>query len=116
MAAARIQRRALYLGGYRYKLQYTPGKQMLNSDALSRLTLPISGHAVEPQEYVFCLHSLDEGTVTTRELQHLTIHDMTLARIKQYGLHGWPRRAAKVWNQTWFHFLTADLNCSCHTS
>ncbi|XP_040358591.1 uncharacterized protein LOC121047437, partial [Ixodes scapularis] len=37
MAAARIQRWALYLGGYRYKLHYVPGKQLLNSDALSRL-------------------------------------------------------------------------------
>nr|XP_037269330.1 uncharacterized protein LOC119161097 [Rhipicephalus microplus] len=39
LAAARIQRWALYLGGYRYKLQYTPGKQLLNADALSRLPL-----------------------------------------------------------------------------
>ncbi|XP_077519817.1 uncharacterized protein LOC144129539 [Amblyomma americanum] len=38
MAAARIQRWAVYLGGYNYKLQYVPGKQLLNSDALSRLT------------------------------------------------------------------------------
>ncbi|XP_077497546.1 uncharacterized protein LOC144108139 isoform X2 [Amblyomma americanum] len=38
MTAARIQRWALYLGGYNYKLQYVPGKQLLNSDALSRLT------------------------------------------------------------------------------
>ncbi|XP_040358991.2 uncharacterized protein LOC121047641, partial [Ixodes scapularis] len=39
MAAARIQRWALYLGGYRYKLHYVPGKQLLNSDALSRLPM-----------------------------------------------------------------------------
>ncbi|XP_042144982.1 uncharacterized protein LOC121048276 [Ixodes scapularis] len=39
MPAARIQRWALYLGGYRYKLHYVPGKQLLNSDALSRLPM-----------------------------------------------------------------------------
>lgn len=91
MAAARIQRWALYLGGYRYKLQYTPGRQLLNSDALSRLPLPLCSPAIEPQDYVFCLESLDEGTVTTRELQHLTERDSTLARIKHYILQGWPR-------------------------
>ncbi|XP_075527364.1 uncharacterized protein LOC142559684 [Dermacentor variabilis] len=37
MAAARIQRWALHLGAYRYRLQYAPGRQMLNADALSRL-------------------------------------------------------------------------------
>ncbi|XP_075560041.1 protein 5NUC-like [Dermacentor variabilis] len=37
MAAARIQRWALFLGGYQYKLQYVPGKQLLTADALSRL-------------------------------------------------------------------------------
>ncbi|XP_075742511.1 uncharacterized protein LOC142796223 [Rhipicephalus microplus] len=39
MAAARIQRWALQLGAYRYQLQYAPGRQMLNADALSRLPL-----------------------------------------------------------------------------
>ncbi|XP_077508503.1 uncharacterized protein LOC144119854 [Amblyomma americanum] len=37
MAAARIQRWALHLGAYRYRLQYAPGRLMLNADALSRL-------------------------------------------------------------------------------
>ncbi|XP_077501965.1 uncharacterized protein LOC144112989 [Amblyomma americanum] len=37
MAAARIQRWAHHLGAYRYLLQYAPGRQMLNADALSRL-------------------------------------------------------------------------------
>ncbi|XP_040360851.1 uncharacterized protein LOC121048498 [Ixodes scapularis] len=46
MAAARIQRWALYLGGYRYKLHYVPGKQLLNSDALSRLPML----ATEPED------------------------------------------------------------------
>ncbi|XP_077496968.1 uncharacterized protein LOC144107710 [Amblyomma americanum] len=39
MAAARNQRWSLYLGAYNYKLQYIPGTQLLNADALSRLPL-----------------------------------------------------------------------------
>ncbi|XP_049267575.1 uncharacterized protein LOC125756710, partial [Rhipicephalus sanguineus] len=49
MAAARIQRWALYLGGYRYKLEYAPGRQLLNADALSRLPLRCQDAATEPE-------------------------------------------------------------------
>ncbi|XP_049514051.1 uncharacterized protein LOC125941141 [Dermacentor silvarum] len=35
MATARIQRWALHLGVYRYRLQYAPGRQILNADALA---------------------------------------------------------------------------------
>lgn len=65
MAAARIQRWALYLGGYKYKLHYVPGKQLLNSDALSRLPQQATGDGGEgePPEYVLALESLDERVV-----------------------------------------------------
>ncbi|XP_077553849.1 uncharacterized protein LOC144168761 [Haemaphysalis longicornis] len=46
MAAARIQRWALFLGGYQYKLQYVPGKQLLTADALSRLPAPTAAEPV----------------------------------------------------------------------
>ncbi|XP_037528470.1 uncharacterized protein LOC119405702 [Rhipicephalus sanguineus] len=49
MAAARIQRWALYHGGYRYKLEYAPGRQLLNADALSRLPLRCQDAATEPE-------------------------------------------------------------------
>ncbi|XP_070385138.1 uncharacterized protein [Dermacentor albipictus] len=98
MAAARIQRWALYLGGYRYKLEYAPGRLLLNADALSRLPLQGSDLVTEPdpEEYVFCLKSLDEGIVTTRELKELTANDSTLARVKQNVLHGWPKGAERL--------------------
>ncbi|XP_070382339.1 uncharacterized protein [Dermacentor albipictus] len=45
--AARIQRWVLYLGCYKYKLQFVPGKQLRNSDALSRLPQQTTGEGVE---------------------------------------------------------------------
>ncbi|XP_049515228.1 uncharacterized protein LOC125941608 isoform X1 [Dermacentor silvarum] len=47
MAAARIQRWALSLGGYQYKLQYVPGKQLLTADALSRLPVEATGPTLD---------------------------------------------------------------------
>ncbi|XP_049514115.1 uncharacterized protein LOC119436504 isoform X1 [Dermacentor silvarum] len=98
MAAARIQRWALYLGGYRYKLEYAPGRLLLNADALSRLPLrcPNSVTEPDPEEYVLSLESLDEGIVTTRELKELTANDPTLGRVKQNVLHGWPKGVERL--------------------
>ncbi|KAM7284976.1 uncharacterized protein ISCGN_031970 [Ixodes scapularis] len=93
MPAARIQRWALYLGGYRYKLHYVPGKQLLNSDALSRLPMLSTEPEDdgEPPEYVLSLQTLDDGVVTSRELKDFTAADSTLARVKHYILRGWPK-------------------------
>lgn len=40
MAAARIQRWALNLSVYSYKISYKPGSDQANADTLSRLPLP----------------------------------------------------------------------------
>lgn len=59
MAAARIQRWSLYLGGYRYKLQYAPERQLLNVDVLSRLPLQRTDPTTEPvpDEYAYFFKS-----------------------------------------------------------
>ena len=41
MAAARIQRWALTLATYSYPIEYKPGPEHANADALSRLPLPV---------------------------------------------------------------------------
>ncbi|XP_037508363.2 uncharacterized protein LOC119384143 [Rhipicephalus sanguineus] len=95
MAAARIQRWALQLGAYRYQLQYAPGRQMLNADALSRLPLQTTETEDdgEPLEYVLSLNQLKGGAVTTRELKAFTASDPVLVEVKRYILQGWPRHA-----------------------
>ncbi|CAI8043293.1 hypothetical protein GBAR_LOCUS24030, partial [Geodia barretti] len=40
MAASRIQRWALTLSAYEYSIEYCPGKNVQDADALSRLPLP----------------------------------------------------------------------------
>ncbi|XP_042143933.1 uncharacterized protein LOC121834249 [Ixodes scapularis] len=92
LAAARIQRWALYLGGFRYKLQYSPGKLLLNADPLSRLPLhtPEPPARSEPPEYVHALASFDDGTVSVEELKQLTAQDVLLTKVVEYTKHGWP--------------------------
>ena len=41
MASARVQRWALTLSAYNYKVQYVPGQDHANADMLSHLPLPV---------------------------------------------------------------------------
>ena len=41
MASARVQRWALTLSAYNYKVQYVPGREHANADVFSRLPLPV---------------------------------------------------------------------------
>lgn len=113
LAAARIQRWALYLGGYRYKLQYTPGKQLLNADALSRLPLRSTeaDDVGEPPEYVLALDNFDDGVITTRELQQLSATDPAVTAVKNCILHGWPK-SAKQLEETMRPFFDRKLELS----
>ncbi|XP_064487305.1 uncharacterized protein K02A2.6-like [Ornithodoros turicata] len=99
MAAARIQRWSLLLGGYRYKLEYRPDKTLLTADALSRLPLYMKeddDSQNELPEYILALEHLDEGPVSQTELQATTAADPQLSQIKNYILDGWPRSRKAV--------------------
>ncbi|KAL1476742.1 hypothetical protein MTO96_036284 [Rhipicephalus appendiculatus] len=85
----------LYLGGLHYKLQYSPGKQLLNADALSKLSREISEPTAggEPPDYVLALACVQEGAVSREELQALTTGDPILANVEQYTRNGRPASA-----------------------
>ncbi|XP_072141799.1 uncharacterized protein [Dermacentor andersoni] len=91
MAATRIQRWALQLGAYRYRLQYAPGRQMLNADAFGRLPQrsPESDDDGEPPEYVLSLNQLNNGTITTRRAQDVPSPRVRIANTyADYGVGG----------------------------
>ncbi|XP_075732609.1 uncharacterized protein LOC119176966 [Rhipicephalus microplus] len=98
MAAARIQRWALLLGAYKYKLQYKPGKFMLNADALSRLPQPLEQELQDDEdaaEYVLVVDQWDEPAVPMKELQALTQSDGVLSSVCRYVIQGWPQSTAE---------------------
>lgn len=93
MAAARIQRWALLLGAYKYKLICKPGSQMLISDALSRLPQSLQEPEAETEnltEMVLLIDQLDEPAVSHKELQALTEADAVLQEVCRYVTEGWP--------------------------
>ncbi|KAL3974523.1 interleukin 1 receptor-like 1 [Sarotherodon galilaeus] len=79
MASARVQRWALTLSAYQYRIVYKAGPENANPDAFSLLPLPeIPGQSNMPPETVFLLDRLANSP------------DPELSQVKQWLLQGWP--------------------------
>ena len=91
MASGRIQRWALTLANYQYRLQFLPGVRIPHADGLSRL--PLTRAPTEtpvPEEVVLSISRLNETPVTSRKVREWTARDPILAQILQFVLQGWP--------------------------
>ena len=81
LASVRIQRWALLLGGYDYRISYKPGPQHANADMLSRLlssTPPTT--TPDTPETVFLLDVFDSSPVTSSHIRQWTAKDLTLIK------------------------------------
>ena len=90
LASGRIQRWALLLSSYQYKIQYRPGKQLGNADALSRLPLPESPEFVpDPGVQTFLVNHLNETVATCATIKSWTDRDPVISRVRKFVLYGW---------------------------
>ncbi len=91
MASARIQRWALKLSAYQYRIVYRAGKENANADALSRLPLPDTPASTPlPPETVFLLERLNDSPVSAKQIKIWTERDKVLSKVKRFVLQGWP--------------------------
>ena len=91
--SARIQRWALCLAKYNYRLQYKKGEENGNADMLSRLPLPAKPYTLtQPvyEEVIFNMSVMDQTPVTSSLIARWTARDPILATVKRYVLLGWP--------------------------
>ncbi|KAG8173468.1 hypothetical protein JTE90_024130 [Oedothorax gibbosus] len=85
VAAARIQRWALTLSAYAYKIQFRKGSSNGNADACSRLPLQTRGEdSPVPVESVFLLSQLDDSPFTAHMLKEEVEKDPVLTQLKSY--------------------------------
>ena len=90
LASARIQRWALILGAYDYRIEYKPGPQHGNADMLSRLPLPDTPSSVTvPGETILLLDMLNSLPVTAAQIKQGTDHDPVLSNVRTMLLSGW---------------------------
>ena len=93
-AAARIQRWALFLSGYRYKISHIKGEFNVVADSLSRLPMPSSEcSAIENDITVqnLVINQLDTLPILPGQLVYETVHDKELQSVLGYTRHGWPK-------------------------
>ncbi|XP_072145673.1 uncharacterized protein [Dermacentor andersoni] len=95
MAAARIQHWSLLLGAYQYKIEYEPGSDNLNADALSRPPLETTDDTSEElHEFVHSLQQLEDMPLSSQASRQFTEKVQVLGNVNSYILHGWPKKYA----------------------
>ena len=91
LASARIQRWALTLATYQYKIVYKKGSEISNADGLSRLPLPAaSQNTPAPSEHVLLLEHLSSGPITATQIKIMTCQDKVLSKVLYFVQKGWP--------------------------
>ena len=92
LAAARLQRWALLLSAFRYKIEFRPTLAHANADGLSRLPLQQKVAVGNPPDpAVFNVRQINILPVTAKQLAVTTRSDPVLSRIFKYTQTGWPR-------------------------
>ena len=90
LASARLQRWALILRAYSYRIAYKSGDTIPHADGLSRLPLPNAPNEVPlPGETILLMESLKSSPVSAEEIKLLTSRDPILAQVHHMLLHGW---------------------------
>ena len=89
MASVRIQRWALTLAAYDYRIKFKRGQDNANADLLSRLPLPETPVSIPtPGETVLLMEALDSSVVTASHIKAWTARDPVLAKVKDMVLQG----------------------------
>ena len=90
-ASSRVQRWALTLVAYEYKIQYKAGTANGNADALSRLPLPEMPVTTPiPGDTIMLMEHLEGTPLHSSNIRDWTRRDPVLEKVYQYTLGNWP--------------------------
>ena len=97
LAASRLQRWAVLLSAYSYKIEYKSSEKHGNADALLRLPLPEYPSQVTDAASCFNIgqiHALPDP-ITAQMIQSATRADAVLSKVLLYSQKGWPSKVDK---------------------
>ena len=97
LAAARLQRWAVFLSAYQYEIQFKTTREHANADGLSRLPLPDSTEAsivCSSEPRVFNISQIEALPVTAAQIEVATQNDPVLSKVLLYTKRGWPLKQA----------------------
>ena len=90
LASARLQRWALLLGAYDYKLEYMSACQLRHADEFSRLPLPESpANTPVPGETILLVDNMELSSLSFRKVRQMTDSDKVLSRVRLSLQRGW---------------------------
>ncbi|XP_063380957.1 uncharacterized protein K02A2.6-like [Cydia fagiglandana] len=112
MAASRLQRWAVILGGYQYDIEYIPTAKNA-ADALSRL--PSTSQDVKDYTEVTYINFVQDFLpITSMEVRKETEKDETLRKVNQFLSRGWPDHCSEEEMKPYFarrQELYTDTGC-----
>jgi len=110
LAAARLQRWALLLAGYSYKIKFRPTSTHSNADGLSRLPLRDStALGYLPDATNFNIAQIDALPVTSAELEVATQRDSILSKVLYYTRTRWPNVVKESFKPYWNRRLELSI-------
>lgn len=89
MAAQRLQRWAVILSAFNYKIRYIPSKENVTADALSRLPIEIEN---DNEDAIYQIENLivENLPITHKQISNATRRDPVLSKVLQFVSTGWP--------------------------
>ena len=89
IAAARIQRWAMFLGAHNYSIEHRPAIKHANVDGLSRLPVHTKATSTPDAVQTWCVNYLSTLPITCANIATETRKDPILSLVYQFTLNGW---------------------------
>ena len=105
--AARLQRYALILASYNYKLLFRPTRQHIDADAMLRL--PMRDTFEPTSDNVNCFYTT--SNVSAHLIKKSTLRDPLLSKVYNYTIGGWPATTGPSLSA--FHMCKDELSVDC---
>lgn len=111
VAAARLQRWAIYLSMYDYEIKHRSGSKMGHVDALSRLPLE-DGTEVEVDKINF-INFGEDIPIESKDIEEGTQADSILSKVYEFVLTGWPSKISPCMTPYFLkrNSLSIESNC-----
>ena len=113
-ASARLQRWALTLAMYNYRIAFKPTAAHSNANGLSQLPFPEAPSEVPvPAELVLLVEHLLDAPVKAQEIRTWTRRDPLLSRVKQFIQSGWPAAVGPQLRPYWSRRFELTVQDGC---
>ncbi|KRX89413.1 Uncharacterized protein T4E_10140 [Trichinella pseudospiralis] len=81
----------IFLNAYDYVINYRPGKEIANADALSRLPKQSTENNDPQNSVILLLETIDNSPLHGEDIARIAAKDLILTPILSWACRGWPK-------------------------